>query len=233
MKNKVRCSICFIMIFYLFVPFTLGQDINKYGLKVINDIQYYKSSCASNSNNKLIDLVNYIPKIVLDIRYASNNNFTKNKVYDKPAAFLRLPAAEKLKEVQLELLKNGIGIKVFDAYRPYAATLAFWELIKNPTYVASPVSGSRHNRGCAIDLTLIDIKTGKELEMPTQFDDFTTTAGAFSKDISLSAQKNRAILQNVMTKYGFLIYEGEWWHFDFSGWKEYDVMDIPFDKLNK
>jgi D-alanyl-D-alanine dipeptidase len=107
----------------------------------------------------------------------------------------------------------------------------FWEAYHDSNFVASPYTGSRHNRGCAVDLTLINLKTGKELDMPTPYDDFTRQAAADYKDVSETQRKNRQLLQDVMLKHGFVIFPSEWWHFDFEGYKAYPVMDIAFEEL--
>src|SRR5690606_11590550 len=116
---------------------------------------------------------------------------------------------------QAELKPLGYGLKIYDGYRPYDVTVAFYEAFRDTVFVASPYTGSRHNRGCAVDLTLIDLKTGKELEMPTPYDSFTKEAHAEYRDIPATAFKNRELLQRVMLKHGFRIYPDEWWHFDF------------------
>jgi len=234
MSYRIKKVAGYLSIFLTLILYSCstGQHLNKYGLTVIDNLQYYNSQIKDDSEKQLIDLKKFIPGIVLDIRYATANNFTKNVVYEESAAFLRKPAAEALKKVQGELLKDGYGLKIYDAYRPYSATVKFWDLIKNSTYVATPQRGSRHNRGCAVDLSIIDIKTGKEIEMPTEFDNFTEKAAANYKPVSSAAENNRALLQRLMTKNGFVIYDGEWWHFDYSAWKNFDILDIPFSKLN-
>ena len=126
----------------------------------------------------------------------------------------------------------GYGLKVYDGYRPYQVTVTFYEAYHDTTFVASPYTGSRHNRGCAVDLTLIDLKTGKELFMPTPYDAFTKQASATWTDgLSAEALKNRKLLQDVMLRHGFVIYPSEWWHFDFAGWQNYPVTDISFEDL--
>lgn len=179
----------------------------------------------------MIDIKHYIPEIVLDIRYATTNNFTKEQIYTLPKAFLRKPVADSLKKVQMELSKIGLGIKVFDAYRPYSATLKFYEVFPDTTYVAAPWRGSRHNYGCAVDLTLIELKTGRELRMPTEFDDFTSKAHHDYNDLPKDVIENRELLRKVMEKYGFKIYPDEWWHYDFYDWQNYEILDIQFEKL--
>jgi D-alanyl-D-alanine dipeptidase len=133
--------------------------------------------------------------------------------------------------VQNELNKSGIGLKIFDGYRPYSVTVKFYELASDKSFVANPKDGSRHNRGCAIDLTLINLKTGKELEMPTPYDSFAPEAAANFDKLSEQVLKNRALLINTMEKNGFKVLSNEWWHFDFNGWKNFELMDIPFEDL--
>ena len=130
-----------------------------------------------DSSRLLIDLEKFIPGIKLDVRYATKNNFFGAAVYEVEKAFLRLPAAKALKKVQQELNKKGLGLKIFDAYRPYSVTVKFYEKYPDTNFVASAWKGSLHNRGCAVDLTVIDLKSGEEIEMPTEYDDFTERAG--------------------------------------------------------
>jgi len=203
---------------------------NKYGLTPTNYIQY-QSTVKVNPNKELIDLEKFIPGLVLDIRYATTNNFTGEKIYNLSKAYARKPVAEALKKIQAELKKQGLGIKIFDAYRPYKATVKFYEVYHDTTYVASPYRGSRHNRGCALDLTAIKLSTGEELQMPTEFDSFKKEAWPTSPVSDPVIKKNRALLINVMEKYGFKVNSSEWWHFDFIGWKQYEVLDIDFEEL--
>jgi D-alanyl-D-alanine dipeptidase len=201
-------------------------------LTVVDDTVYYHHEIEHDSLKKLVDLEKFIPGIKIDIRYATTNNFLGTAEYSKDArAYLRLPAAIALKKVQEDLNKKGLGLKIYDAYRPYSITVVFWEKVKDSNYVSSPWQGSRHNRGCAVDLTIINMKTGKELEMPTQFDDFSVKAHPDYKNVSETIKANRTLLFDVMAKYGFRKFPTEWWHFDFSGWENYFLMDLPFDAL--
>jgi D-alanyl-D-alanine dipeptidase len=169
--------------------------------------------------------------IPLDIRYATPDNFMKQTLYPVAKAYLRAPAAQALANVQRDLATRGLGIKVFDAYRPYRVTVAMWEPIKNPDYVADPAKGSRHNRGAAVDLTLIDLKTGAELPMPTAYDDFTPRAAHAFEDLPADARANRALLREMMEKHGFDPLPSEWWHYDFRGWERFDLLDVPLTAL--
>ncbi len=126
---------------------------------------------------------------------------------------------------------SGLGIKVFDGYRPYAVTVAMWEPIKNPDYVADPKKGSRHNRGAAVDLTLIDLKTGAEVAMPTPYDDFTPRAAQSFNDLPAGRARESLAAHDVMTRHGFDPLPSEWWHFDFRGWERFDLLDVPFESV--
>jgi D-alanyl-D-alanine dipeptidase len=191
----------------------------------------YQSSVKSDGNKELVEIEKLIPNIKLDIRYATKNNFAKKAVYKQARAFARLPVVEALRNVQNELNKSGIGLKIFDGYRPYSVTVTFYEIASDKSFVAHPKDGSRHNRGCAIDLTLINLKTGKELEMPTPYDSFAPEAAADFNNLSEQVIRNRELLISTMEKNGFKVLSNEWWHFDFNGWKNFEIMDIPFEKL--
>jgi D-alanyl-D-alanine dipeptidase len=208
-----------------------AQNSNRYGLEVINEYAAYKKSVELDKNKQLIEIKKLIPDIKLEIRYAGKNNFAKQAVYKQARAFARLPVAEALKNVQNDLKKFGFGLKIFDGYRPYSVTVKFFEIASDKSFVANPKDGSRHNRGCAIDLTLIDLKTRKELKMPTPYDSFAAEAASDFKDLPANVIQNRELLRLTMEKYGFRVLNNEWWHFDFIGWKNYELMDIPFEDL--
>jgi D-alanyl-D-alanine dipeptidase len=202
---------------------------NPYGLSVL-DRAGYERSVRADAANELVDLAGI--GIPLDIRYATANNFMKRQLYPVARAYLRAPAARALMDVQRELANRGLGIKVFDAYRPYRVTVAMWEPIRNPDYVADPAKGSRHNRGAAVDLTLIDLKTGAELPMPTAYDDFTARAAHAFEELPEDVRENRSLLREVMTKHGFEPLPSEWWHYDFRGWERFELMDVPIEDLS-
>lgn len=235
MKEVVKhCIPCFAVFLFIFGPmsFRPASAQNKYGLKATTYDEYAKS-VESNPQKALVDLEEIIPGIVLDIRYATTNNFTKEKIYNLAKAYARRPVAEALKKIQAELKLQGLGIKVFDAYRPYKATVKFYEVYRDTTYVASPYRGSRHNRGCAVDLTLIYLTSGEELKMPTGYDSFSKAAWPATPIDDPVIRKNRALLIQIMQKHGFRVNSSEWWHFDFIGWKKYEVLDIDFEELEK
>jgi D-alanyl-D-alanine dipeptidase len=206
---------------------------NKYGVKPIL-LEQYKASIKSNPEKELVDLEKFIPHIVLDIRYATTNNFTKEKIYNMAKAYARKPVAAALRKAQADFKKLGYGIKIYDAYRPYSATVKFYEVMKgDTTYVANPYKGSRHNRGCALDMTLVLLKTGKELQMPTAWDAMQKASWPSTPVANPEVRKNRDTLISVMEKNGFKVYTTEWWHFDFVGWEKFEVMGIDFEELEK
>jgi len=217
------------LILILVLPFSLTAQ-NKYGLKPMKMAEYTQS-VTTNPENELINLTEFIPGIVLEIRYATTNNFTGEKIYNLARAYARKPVAESLRKIQEDLKKQGLALKIFDGYRPYSATVMFYETYHDTTYVASPYKGSRHNRGCAMDLTIIDLKTGKELPMPTEYDSFKKEAWPTTPVADPVIRKNRKTLIDAMEKHGFKVNASEWWHFDFVGWQKFAVMDIDFEEL--
>ncbi len=226
--HRKSTSIIFFLFSILYYNTSIAQ--NKYGLKATTYAEY-KASIKTNPQKELIDLEKFVPGLVLDIRYATTNNFTKEKIYNLAKAYARKPVAESLKKIQAELNKQGLGIKIFDGYRPYSATIRFYEVYPDTNFVASPYRGSRHNRGCALDLTVIDLKTGKELKMPTGYDTFVKEARPTYPITDKEVKKNRTLLITVMEKHGFRVNASEWWHFDFKGWKNFEVMNIDFGEL--
>ena len=183
-------------------------------------------------DSRLIDIGKVNSKIVLDMRYATANNFLKRKVYPVSRCVLRGTAARRLAQVQQDLEKKGFGLKVYDCYRPLSVQKLMWQIKPDPNYVANPANGSRHNRGAAVDLTMVD-RNGKEVEMPTAFDDFTVRAHRNYSGASAQAKKNSKLLEDTMKKYGFIPLPTEWWHFDAPNWNKYAVLDVKFGEIPK
>lgn len=183
---------------------------------------------------RLVDIRSVNANIRLDIRYATANNFVKKKLYPEARCALRASVAQKLSRVQDDLQKRGLGLKIFDCYRPLSVTKQMWAAVPDERYVANPAKGSRHNRGAAVDLTLVN-RNGSELEMPTGFDDFTERAGRNYQGAGVSARsrKNSQLLEEVMRKYGFLPISSEWWHFDSTDWQKFTILDVPLDAIPK
>ena len=209
----------------------MTQKRNPYNLPIIDNVESYNALVREKRENRLVDLEKYIPGIRLDIRYATPNNFTGTQVYTMPKAYLVKEAAKALRKAQRELRKEGLGFVIYDAYRPYAATFYFREVYHDTTFVASPTTGSIHNRGCAVDLALVHIKTGENLVMPTEFDNFTEKASADYPDITAEQLANREKLRGVMEKHGFIINSDEWWHYNLKDNKRFPLLDISFEEL--
>lgn len=169
-----------------------------------------------------VDIATVNARIRLDIRYATTNNFTHQKVYDAARCVLREGTARKLDDVQQDLERMGLGLKVFDCYRPLEVQRKFWAILPDERYVADPSKGSRHNRGAAVDLTLVTAG-GQELQMPTAFDDFSEKAHRDYQTLPPAAIRNRALLERVMKKHGFIPLPTEWWHFDDADWRKYPI----------
>lgn len=204
---------------------------NRYGLAVVSDFATCDRLAAADANKRLVDVQSIEPSIRTDVRYATPDNFLHQTLYPVARVFVRQPVANALRDVQRELAPSHLGVKIFDGYRPYRVTERMWEPIRNPDFVADPAKGSRHNRGAAVDLTLIDLTTGNELAMPTPYDDFTKRARQDFNDLPADVLANRARLREVMTRHGFEPLESEWWHFDYAGWKNYELMDLDLADL--
>lgn len=181
--------------------------------------------------SKLEKITTYIPNITLDLRYATKNNFVHDVIYEQADAFLVKEAAQALARVQKELNQKGLGLKIWDAYRPLSAQWRFWEKLPDPRYVGDPRKGGRHTRGTTVDVTLINLKTGKELPMGTEFDDFTQKAWPSYTQLPEEVINNRTMLSSIMKKYGFTPVKCEWWHFDLHNWRDYPVLEVDFEQL--
>lgn len=181
----------------------------------------------------LVELVRLDPTIHLDIRYATKNNFTGRAVYKEARAFLQRPAAEALARVSSALKRQGYGLVVFDGYRPWSVTKIFWDITppEKREFVADPSKGSRHNRGCAVDLTMYELATGKQVQMPSEYDEMTERSHINYQCASPEARRVRDILRAAMEAEGFTVYEPEWWHYDYKDWREYPILNISFKEI--
>lgn len=183
----------------------------------------------------LIELTTLSSSIKLDIRYATADNFVGRPVYTEARAFLQRPAADALTRVHRLLKKDGLGLVIFDGYRPWAITRLFWEVTPDDKrkFVADPAKGSKHNRGCAVDLSLYDLKTGRLLPMPSEFDEFTEKASPNYTGGTPEERANRDKLRRMMEAEGFTVNPNEWWHFDYRDWELYAIYNIPFGEIGK
>jgi D-alanyl-D-alanine dipeptidase len=184
-------------------------------------------------DSDLVDLTKFDSSLRFDIRYATPNNFLNTAIYQQPAAFLQRPAADALRRAATKLHSQGYGLLVFDAYRPWFVTKIFWDATpsKFHAYVADPAIGSRHNRGCAIDLTLFDLNTNQPVAMPTDFDDFSERAWPTYSGVTREQREHREILRRAMENEGFRVFRTEWWHYDYRDWRHYRTLNVPFSEL--
>ena len=199
-------------------------------------------SCASKpphekgnfKNADLVELTKLDPTIHLDIRYATKNNLVGRPVYKEARAFLLQPAAEALVKINAALKPFGYGLLVFDGYRPWSVTKIFWDITpeENKKFVANPKEGSRHNRGCAVDLSLYELKSGKEIEMTGVYDEMTERSYKNYSGGTAQQRELRDLLISKMEENGFTGYEYEWWHFDYNGWEAYPLQNIQFSEIN-
>ncbi len=185
---------------------------------------------AGKREAHLVELISLDNTIKLDIRYATENNFVGRRVYPEARAFLQKPAAKALLKVHNKLKKQGLGLVIFDGYRPWAITKLFWEVTPEDKrmFVANPEKGSKHNRGCAVDLSIYDLKTGDLLEMPSDYDEFTERASPNYSGGTDLQRANRHKLRELMEDVGFTVNPNEWWHFDYKNWQDYAIYDISF-----
>lgn len=181
----------------------------------------------------LVELVTLDRKIKLDIRYATSRNFLGTPLYSQARAFLQRPAAEALVRVQHALAAQGYGLLVHDAYRPWYVTKLFWDAtpVDKHDFVGDPAKGSRHNRGCAVDLTLYDLATGRAVEMPSLYDEMSERAHPDYTGGTVAQRRLRDLLRQQMEAEGFSVYEVEWWHYDYRGWSSYAIQNQRFEDL--
>jgi D-alanyl-D-alanine dipeptidase len=184
---------------------------------------------------QLVELVKLDNTIKLDIRYATENNFVGKAVYPEARAFLQKPAAEALVRVHQKLKKKNLGLVIFDGYRPWRITKLFWEVVREDQkkFVADPAKGSKHNRGCAVDLSVYHLKTGEYLEMPSGYDEFTERASPDYKGGTEKERANRDMLRKMMEAENFTVNPNEWWHFDYKDWENYAIYDIAFSEIKE
>jgi zinc D-Ala-D-Ala dipeptidase len=190
--------------------------------------------CDPCRNSELVELVKLDSTIHLDIRYATDNNFLGKAVYTEPRAFLQRPAAEALVSVHRWLRGQGYALVIYDAYRPWSVTKLFWDITPpdKRVFVADPSIGSVHNRGCSVDVGLYEVRTGREVEMPSVFDEMTERSFVTYTGGTIEQRTRRDLLRTAMKREGyFFVYPEEWWHYDFKDYRDYGILDIPFSAI--
>lgn len=188
---------------------------------------------APKTESDLVEITDLDPTIKLDIRYAGTNNFMGTTFYRQPRAFLQRPAAEALVQAHQKLKEQGYGLLIYDAYRPWYVTKMFWDATPEDKkiFVADPEKGSRHNRGCAVDLTLYDLDTGEVVTMLAGYDEMTERSYPFYIGGTDRERWHRELLRETMEAEGFSVYDFEWWHFDYKAWQDYPIMNVRFEAM--
>jgi zinc D-Ala-D-Ala dipeptidase len=197
------------------------------------ELEPSRNTAPAKAPGTLVELITLNPDIRLDIRYATPNNFTGSQLYDVARAFLVNETAQALLRAQASAWADGFGLLIHDAYRPWRVTKKLWDATPpdKRSFVANPKEGSRHNRGCAVDLTLYDRNTGNALPMPSGYDEFSKRAYRNYAGGNAAETANRARLERYMEAEGFLGISNEWWHFDYKDWAQYPILDIPFSEI--
>lgn len=203
-------------LFILFLSFTFAQEIT------------HETRITIPNDTTFINLKEYSSDFVYEMRYASNNNFLKQKVYDCASCYLRYETIKALLKANKSFKSIGFQIKIFDCYRPLDVQKKMWEIVPNPIYVADPKNGSIHNRGGAVDITLVDLE-GKEINMGTDFDFFGPEAAHNYKNLSKEILENRMLLRKIMEASNFKIFESEWWHYNLNLKKENPVSNFKWN----
>lgn len=233
--NKVRLVVILStarLISALIFPNTMPKSFSQ--LNIINNKTSYQLHIQEYGWHILTPISLSKNQIKTDWRYASTNNFTGKKLYKNPIALLAGPAAAALEKACTLFNTKGLGVVIFDAYRPYSTTKAMWKIVPDERYAANPAKGSGHNRGLAIDLTLYDLKSGERLDMGTDFDHFSDTAHHSFKNLPLKVLENRAMLRTIMEEAGFKALETEWWHYSLPpATSQFPVIDLQFSSLLK
>lgn len=234
-KPFLSVTSCILFLSLSIRSYSQQKKLNRYGLHVTTSPAELKRIMKKDTTMAMPDLRKMIPNLLLDLKYSDTANFMNQRLY--PAGtnttYLRKPAALALARVQHQLNTKGFGLKIWDAYRPYSVTEKMWEPVKDDRYAADPKFGSGHNRGAAVDLTIVELASGKELNMGTGFDHFSDTAHVGFKELPSDVLQNRLLLQSLMEQQGFKILETEWWHFYLPDAKKYDLMDLSFKQLAK
>lgn len=231
-RIQLRGLYCIVFLLTFTIVNAQNTVLNKYGLYVIEDAAVLQKTIRKTPDKEMTDLRKKVPGLVMDLRYASTDNFMQQLLYPSiNTTYLRKPAADSLVIIQKILNQSGLGLKIFDAYRPYSVTEKMWEQVQDDRYAADPKKGSGHNRGAAVDVTIINLKNNEALEMGTGFDNFSDTAHHAFTNLSEEVLQNRLLLKSVMEQHGFKALDTEWWHYSLPNAKDFELLNISFKDL--
>lgn len=220
-------------LFALVYPTTAHTRQCKTDAKAIYSRQEFMDAVKANPKKKLVELKKVIPGIIIDMPYATVHNFTHTVLYRSPVAYLHEAPANALKAIQEDLRGKGLALKIHDAFRPFSVTCVMWRMVPDRHYTANPRKGSNHNRGLAVDVTIINLKTGKELDMGTAYDCFNDSAHHAFTNLPEHVLANRRLLKYEMWKHGFGLVPTEWWHYQWHNDQDYEVIDLDFDDIKE
>lgn len=215
--------------FFLIAALLHGQENT--GETIISDTAVYLEQLAVSPNNQMVDIENYIHGIKCDVKLATKDNPVKEEVYLYNRAFVRKPLAMSLEIIQENLNRRGLGLKIFDAYRPYSVSKAINDQLTNTAFELMMVDAKKHSRGASVDVSLISLETGEEIQMPSGYFQDNEAAAVDFQHLPENVIKNREILIEVMQQHGFRVSPDHWWHFDFMGWQGFSFLDLSFEKL--
>jgi zinc D-Ala-D-Ala dipeptidase len=223
----------FFLLTFMKLPSVAQSDtVTRNHLLVIREMKTFRQSICGDSGLQMTDLKKLIPTLRFDLRYSTSNNFLHKKLYPPlTTSYMRKYAVMRLKKIQQYLFAYDLGLKIFDAYRPWSVTKKMWDAVRDERYAADPSSGSGHNRGIAVDLTIVDLKSGEEIPMGTGFDNFTDSAHQDFMWLPLQVRANRLLLKTIMEENGFVALSSEWWHFSLPDPAKYPILDISFSSL--
>lgn len=234
MKFKTLLLLSVMGIFGVLPLRAQSDTVTSHQVRVIREMKTLQQEIKADPDLKMVDLLQEIPSLVLDLRYTTTHDFMHRALYPPlTTTYIRRNAAQRLKKVQAALQTMNLGLKIFDAYRPWSVTVAMWQPVKDDRYAADPSMGSGHNRGIAVDLTIIDLKTRVSLPMGTGFDNFTDSAHRDFIRLPAQVLANRLLLQTLMEENGFISLRTEWWHFSLPDPQRYEVLDLPFSEIQK
>jgi len=234
---------CLFLLFVSLAPLAVAQQVS-FRITLLRPVEELRAEALKSKppaeegtfrRPDLVELVKLDPTIKLDVRYATTNNFLGTPVYTQARAFLERPAAQALVLANHQLRDQGYGLIIHDGYRPWYVSKIFWDATPDDKkkFVANPAEGSKHNRGCAVDLSLYDLKTGEEVQMPSGYDEMTDRAYADYPGGTADERARRALLREAMEKQGFKVIPDEWWHFDYKEWKLYPIINVKFEDLGQ
>ena len=241
MKSKSVLLFCFFILFFISCSSNKKQSSSALlTTTVVNNIKNPIATIATNQKTEtailqativedttFVNLKNYSSEFVFDMKYATEDNFLKAKVYQCAECYLRLKTVKALIIANEKFIKKGYRIKLFDCYRPLDIQKKMWQIVSNPNYVADPKKGSIHNRGGAVDISLVDLN-GKELDMGTPFDFFGIEASHNFENLSTDVKNNRKLLKKIMIKSGFKFFESEWWHYNLNNASKDDLSNFKW-----